>query len=314
MNTYNSNFFINVYNDPVSTSSPQRSNVRWDRSIQGIACSKPTSREFDLAPNETKTLFDGTVAISQDLTTRYTIAPSLFNPSLWALTWSGGADPVFRTNRTGTGDSTTVVQITLNGGVATYTSIGGTPFALAPFNVIVGDIVFLQGVFSPLNQGFFTVVAVTPTSFSVVNPSAVAQTVILGSSPGYTFFIYSAAGVQNTDTLSIFQGFSPASYGAYQIVNVYPSIIEFSSTASLPTQTVTTEVAIYSEARNFIYLEADQHCLLTINGIAGSQIGPRVATNGVPIIGQYLQTSTIWSLEITNLSLNPATPFLIALE
>lgn len=315
MNKFSTIFYINAYADPTSSTTPSRSFVRWQRQNNDLPCSKPISQELYLAPGETQTLFDGTVSLSQDGTTQYSISPKAGSVGTYVLQWVGGTNPVFRTARTTGADATTQVQVTLNATIATYTSIGGTPFNFTGGGVQVGDSIYIDtGIFSPLNQGYFQVIAFTATSVSIINPNAAPETQTLGSAFATQMQIFSAAGVQTTDSLSIFGGFSAPILGAYAISQVYANRLEFFSTASLPTQTVTTDqIAVYSESRQLIYMESDQNVDLTINGIDGGEISPYFA-NGTVTPGQFLRTSQMWSLVVQNTSLNQATVFLVALE
>lgn len=69
-----------------------------------------------------------------------------------------------------------------------------------------------------------------------------------------------------------------------------------------------------SSVKKFIYLEADQLCNLTINGVAGNQVKPFVINNSTQP-GVFLRTSDITSLAVTNTSLtDDANLFLAAVE
>jgi len=311
---YETSFYINAYSDEVGTSSPARSFVKWQRSLLAIPCTKPTSQEFYLAPAESKIIFDGTVATDQDGTTQYSISPKPLESGVYTLEWVGGQAPNFRTPRTTGADATTAATITVNGTVTTYTSSAGTPFNFTGGGVAVGDNLFVDGPFSPLNQGYFQVISFTATSISVVNADAVAETVVLGVDFAEDFEVFSLTGVQTTDTLRIFGGFSLVTLGSYSMRQVYSNRIDFFSTAALPTQTVTTDsIAIYSEARQLVYIETNKKISLVINGVGGGDVEP-IFANGQSVVGQFLRCSTMWSMTITNTALEQAVVFAVTLE
>jgi hypothetical protein len=224
------------------------------------------------------------------------------------------------------------VAIDLSGGANpdTIDLSGGTvatPMSLLTGGVVVGDYVTIGSEFNLSNQGTFQIIAVTATSFSVVNPNPVVEgPILLGSGFASQIQIYSAAGVQVGDTIVISSGFSPVVWGSYQITAVYAESLQFSSTAILPSQSsIMTEPVIYSNAKSLIYMESDSALTVIINGtpLTGT-LTPFVVTNcatglptsalGYPTPGMLLLTATIWSLSVTNNSVDQANVFLAAVE
>jgi hypothetical protein len=201
--------------------------------------------------------------------------------------------------------------IQLTGGVNSATA-----FNLVSGGVVIGDNVLIGNEFNTLNQGTFTVIAVTPTSFSVANETGVAEgPILLSSSFASQVQIYSAAGVQIGDTLVISGGFSVVTQGSYKVTAVTANYVQFYTTAVLPVEgPVTTEaIAFYSAAKQLVYLEASQNCTVTVNGSSACQISPFVINNFTKP-GIFMNTSTIYSLSVTNNSLNPAKVFLASAE
>lgn len=307
--------FLNAYSDQHSSNNPSLNHFKWNRSLNSVQVGNPQEQPLQLAPGETKTLFNGSRTLAQDNTTEYSIALKPLTSSTYTLSWSGGTAPNFRTPRSTGADATTQVTVTLNGPVATFTSTGGTLFNLA--GVQVGDSVFVGNLFNPLNQGFNKVIAVTSTSFSVANPSAFAEgPITLGAGFASQIQIFSAAGVQVNDKLVISGGFSSATQGTYVITAVYANAVEFYSTSILPQEgpILTEAIAIYSNAKQFVYIEADQHCDISINGTNSDDIQPFFSGGLVVAPGLFMRTSTVYSLSVTNVSNSTANVLMLSVE
>lgn len=306
--------FLNAYSDHHPSNDPSLSNFKWNREIDGLCVTNPLSEAFSLAPGETKTLFNGTRTLAQDGTTQYSLTQVPLSTNTYQLNWVGGTAPVFRTARTTGADNTTQVTVTQNGPLLTFASTGGTSFALLSGGVVVGDQVLIGNNFNILNQGTFTVIAVTATSFTIENQTGVAEGPITLSAASQ-IQIYSAAGVQVGDTLIISGGFSLVTQGSYLITAVTNSYLQFYSTALLPLEgPITTEaIAIYSAAKSLIYLEADQNCSISINGSEICAIKPFIINNCIKP-GVFMNSSTIYSLSVTNNSVNPAKLYLASAE
>lgn len=293
--------FLQSYKDKTATNAPDMSVFKWTRQAQGIPTSKGESLEFSLSAGESKTLFSGTRSLNQDNTTQYSLQLKSGTTNTYQLEHTGGTAPDFRAPRTTGADATTQVSVTKSANVVTFTSTGGTLFSLILGGVVVGDWVSIGSQFNAANRGRFQIIAVTATSFSVVNASGVAQgAVTLGVSFQNQVRIYGASGVQVGDILNIFAGFSPVSFGTYSVTAVQDNLIEFYSGSALPAQTVTTQgIVIYSSAKKLVYLETDQKVSLVVNGVQESDLEP-FNENGCKENGIFLKKSTIWSLEVQN--------------
>ncbi len=300
-----------------SGSPPSKNFFKWTRELQ-TSISSALSETFQIAPGESQTLFSGTVTLTQDGTTQYSLALAPFQSSVYQLTNTGGTAPTFRTLRSIGTDATTQVTTSVNGPILTYTFTGGTLPDLS--SVQPGDNVLIGSDFNQLNQGatgIWQIISTTSTSFSVVNPSGYVEgPITLGSGFANQVRIFSAAGVQIGDTVIISSGFSPVSWGSYQITLVTDNYLYFSYTGSLPAQSgITTEVAVYSMAKSLVYLESDQSLSLTLNGtLSGPGIVPQVA-NGSVFPGVFMQNGTvIYSCAVTNNSINVANVTLLSAE
>lgn len=341
MSNFSFEVFLKAFSDGRSSNAPSLENFSWDRSANGVFVNSPLSQGFTLAPGENRTLFSGLRTINQDGTTQYSISLVPGTTNTYQLAWTGGTAPDFRTPRVTGADATTQVTVTLNGPLATYTSTGGTPFSLVSGGVIVGDYTTIgTGIFNIANQGPFQIVALTPTSFTVVNDAGVAEgPLTLGSGFATQVQIYSASGVQTNDTLVISSGFSTVTQGSYIVGAVTAESLQFTITGVLPTEgPITTEVAIYTMAKRLVYLESDQPVLLSINGIAMAspsltpfvvQQCPNTAflnptgpgsfnangsSSGGAKPGMFLLTATVWSMTVTNLSSEVANLILITVQ
>jgi hypothetical protein len=201
--------------------------------------------------------------------------------------------------------------VNLDGGTNGDISLSGgtvsTEFSFIGGGVVVGDKVRIGAPFNPLNQGEWKVIAVSATSFSVANPIAVAEgPYTLGSNFASEIQIYGSAGVQVNDTIVISSGFSQVSWGSFVVSAVAANWLQFYTTAILPQEgPITTEIAVYESAKKFVYLEADQLCAITINGVAAGSLMPWVIYNQTKP-GQYMLTSTVYSMSVSNSSLNGA--------
>lgn len=219
-------------------------------------------------------------------------------------------------------------QITLTSGDGTQIPTSGgliqlaggvnsaTAFNLISGGVVVGDNVLIGNAFNPLNQGTYTVIAVTATSFTVASQTGVAEgPILLGSGFASQVQIYSAAGIQIGDTLVISGGFSVATQGAYKVTAVTANYVQFYTTAILPLEgpIMTEAIAFYSAAKQLVYLEASQNCTVTLNGSNSCQISPLIINNFTKP-GIFMNTSTIYSLSVTNNSLSSAKIFLASAE
>jgi len=316
MSSLNLLIYLNASSDPQASNSPSLGNFKWTRDTSGLSVSNPSSIGFDLAPGETKSLFDGERTLAQDGTTQYGIALKPANSSIYVLSHSGGTAPQFRTPRTSGASATTAVTVTLNGPVATFTSTGGTLFALIVGGVVVGDYVRIGTLFNAGNQGEWQIIARTATSFSIVNDLAVAEgPIVLGAGFADQVRIYSAAGVQAGDTLLINSGFSLVTQGSYIVTSVADNFLEFSSTEVLPAEgPITTQVAVYSSAKRLVYLESDQNVSMILNGVGSNNIEPLADNCGCVKPGVFLQTSLVYSMSVTNNSLSAAKLFFASVE
>ena len=125
-----------------SGNPPSKNFFKWTRESQS-SISSALSETFQIAPGATQSLFSGTVSLTQDGTTQYSLALVPFQTSIYQLTNTGGTAPTFRTLRSIGADATTQVTTSLNGPILTYTFTGGTLPTLTSVqpgdNVLIGN-------------------------------------------------------------------------------------------------------------------------------------------------------------------------------
>jgi hypothetical protein len=323
MPTLNSFIKIVAFDDTNQTNSPKLQVVNWNRdTLQGIPVESPANNEYYLPALASKTIFDGTRTLAYDASSEFSVAPSALGGNKYRLTWSGGENPIFRTDR----------ELSLTGGSLTIavqpnlTAIITSSLSLAFSGVQVGDDVFIPGTttgdtstFNTLNEGSWVVLDATDTQLTLVRETG---TVFAGFSQTVAitdvdqFMVFSSAGVQIDDVIQLVSGFSPALLHSYEILGVTYKWIEFESTAPLPSQTVTPglgSIVVFDQAKRFIYLETNQEIVLTLNGHAIPAIVPFLAgDNGK--IGPWMSSSIIYSMAITNKSTQQARVRVITAE
>ncbi|NJO48092.1 MAG: hypothetical protein HC840_00085 [Leptolyngbyaceae cyanobacterium RM2_2_4] len=304
---------LNTYSDASASNNPSLSNFKWTREITGIPASNPISEAFNLAPGESKEIFSGTRTLQEDGTTAYSIALKPLSSSTYRITNTAGTAPQFRVLRANGADATTEVTAVVNGPIVTFSSTGGTAFNLAA--VQIGDYVRIGDQFNTLNQGEYKIIAKTTTSFTVENFTGVNEgPITLGAGFASQVRIYGASGVQIGDTLVLANGFSSASFGSYKITDVTDNYVEFYSTDVLPVESgILADLAIYSAAKNLVYLEADQKCTVTINGVQMASMEPFIINNARQP-GVFMLKATVWSFSVQNNSLDSASCFVATVE
>lgn len=311
---------ILIHGDASLNSNPRKRYVDWLSQISGLEVTNPRSDKFELVPGETSTIFSGTRSLGIDNTTEFEI--TLTDSSLYRITRTAGTQPAFRTNRNLTLNTEEVTVTLNNNAVATFAL---DDLSLGTFAAVsVGDWVFIPGpttgdsttVFNTLNEGFWVVLAKGSVN-AVANKSltlarltgedfeAVAETVTLTSND--QLIAFSASGVQRGDTVKISSGFSSITQQSFIITDVTPTWIEFISTSNLPLEEdilpTASGLVIYSDAKRFLRVEADQPCIVRLNGDTGNtnELEPR-APGDETQCGYLEKWGPVWSLVIVNKS------------
>ncbi len=286
--------------------------------FNGIRVSRPHSDEDTIPPSGSVTLFSGTRALTLDGTTVMALTLSPAYPSVYRLAATGGQAPGFRTSRT----------LTLNGQLinVTINNNSTVDFALAEASgqnfatVQVGDALFIPGpstgdadtVFNPSNEGFWTVLAVGPVGAAANHKITVkrqagqtfqAESESVTLTAATQMQVFSSSGVQVGDRVRISAGFSTVSRKTYQVTNVTASWVEFFSSDPLPLESGRSPgasgISVYSEARNFVRILADQAASVQLNGGGSVPITPRLS--GDPDQPGWLDVwGTFWEIILIN--------------
>ena len=310
---------LNAYEDSNSTNNPSMNHFKWQKDLQGITISEPTSKQVTLQVGESLSLFAGSVSISADNTTSYDLSLKSGTTNNYKISHSGGTAPLFKTPRSEGHDATTEVTITKNGSVLKYESTGGTLFSLIAGGVVVGDEVRISSEFNVNNQGKFKILSLDAVSFTVENSIGAAEgPVTLGADFANQINIYSSAGVQVGDKVDVKSGFSSVSHGTYEITDVSHDYFEFYSLKSLPEEAGILNdpdvMLIYRDAKQFLYIESDKELDVKINGSAITNEVLPLKCGTILKPGVFMSSSSIKSAEIINKSRDAAKVFFVTAE
>lgn len=305
------------YSDNVgNTDNPAQRNYDWGRRLMGLVVSDPTHKTVKVAPGATMTVFNSVA--STNIATGDTLDLEYIGDSVYALHIDSGTGS-FRTARAVTGivAGPATVQI-FNNALARYTF----DLAAALTGVVPGDIMRIASLntysdgpfgFNDINAGLWYVLAVNGTSVDVYRGpdlfcDGVNETVPSVLAGDVEF--YSASGVQAGDTITMNGTFSPVSYGQYDIIDATPDTIYFTSTKPLPEQLGVTVVAntisIFGEAKNYLYLEADQPVAVRLNAdTSDNNLVEPIVAGDPKQVGFLHKTGLVYKIEIVNKSVVP---------
>lgn len=317
-----SNILISA--DPGTVSSnPKKRSVDWTTNFTGIKVKSQESREYTLQPGETKTIYSGVRSLAVDGTTEFELVLNSYSGAgIYRLNSTGGTAPGFRTARAvNIGGETVTVTVNNNATASFALAETSTPTFAA---VQVGDIVFIPDTttgdsaspFGVLNVGFWQVIAVGPSGVGANRKltcrrvesqpfQATAETVAVASAS--EFKVFSAAGVQVGDTLVISAGFSLVTQDFYIVTAATDSWLEFASGSYLPLEADILPgalgVIVYSEAKSYLRVEAQQPIVLRFNGDTGNlnTLRPR-QNNDAQGVAWDDRWGPVWQLVIVNKS------------
>lgn len=303
-----------AFGDSLSTNNPRLRYVDWNRDISDLEVQNPRSESHILAPGQEKLLFDGTRTLAVDGTTELSVALVPGEADRYRFRFTGGTNPVFRTNR-GLELSGASVSVVLNANsTATMTVAGDGGFE----SIVAGDTLWVPGTeesisspFHAANQGFWLVMAATATSLTLTRPSNTDFEAYTQSAVSVTadnqIVAYSSAGVQVGDRLEVGGGFVATTWRTYSIVGVTPSYIEVVSTAIIPSETDILPSAagfkVFTSLKSFVYIEADQDCVVRVNGDTSNcqRLAPWLAGDSAKP-ASYERTGPTWALTVVNRS------------
>lgn len=303
-----------AFGDAPPNSNPRRRYFDWKRDFSVEVASPRTAPFSGLEAGGSRVVFDGARATTVDGTTAFSVALSLLGAPRYRFSWTGGANPTLRVNRS-LSLSGVAVTVAVNGDqTATLTVGSGSLAAVQP-----GDTVYLPGpstgdaatAFSPLNEGWWAAISVpSSTSVQLQRPSgtpfsASGETVTLGSAAQLQAF--SAAGVQPGDRASVEAGFAPSTLRTFTVDRVTPAWFEVLSTSPVPAEVGkvpgASGIFFYTDARAFVRVESDQELGVRLNGsdVDSARVSPWQA--GVDAQVGWLELSgPVWRLEVLNRS------------
>ena len=329
MSTLNLDIAFRAYSDTPNSSNPLRRYVDWKRPLAGLTVGNPHSEEYTLAAGETRTIFSGVRSTAIDGTSAFSVALSPLDPTRYRFAFTGGTNPVLRTDRALT-LSGIAVSIVVNANASVNMTLpGGSASTFAA--VQAGDIVYLPGTstgdaasaFNALNTGYWQVLSVvTSLNLALARLSgevfeATAETVTPADSTSVQ--AYSAAGVQVGDSVEVSAGFASVTLQSFDVVAVTSTWFEVTSTLPLPAETgivpTAAGLSFYRYTKSLVYIETDQEVVIRTNADTGStqRLAPFEAGNPDKV-GAYMKTGPTWSLDILNRSTREARVLLVLAE
>jgi hypothetical protein len=278
----------------------------------GISTTNPDQRSYILAPDEEKVIYDGTRTTLVTNSTAFNVTRPDLTKDTYRFT--GNTASAFRTERATGADTSTSLTISVNGPVSTFTVSAGT---FNTSSIQVGDILKIEAGAgcSASNQGRFSIIGKTSTSISIKNLNAAGETFTITDAS--KFMIYSNGGgisnqIQINDTVILSSGFSPATQGSYQVIEVTPTWFEVDIGASngIPLETgivpTTSGLIFYSSAKKFVLITSQDKISVKFNtDSTDNTIVEAVEANNPEKPGILLKNGMFYKLTVKNLGLNP---------
>ena len=306
-----------IYNDPAANNNPQYRFADWKRSNLNVPVINPLESQYRIQPGTSQILFSGSHSTSIDATTVFAITLNNALPSTYRITSTSGTAPAFRVARSYSA-AAQPLTLTVNNN-STLDITGGVSFTAG--GIVAGDNVFIPGVitgdsaspFSVLNGGAWVVLAVSAGKLTLGRPptvsfSGVSEAVTPASAP--QFLVFAPTGVLIGDNLEISLGFSSVTQNTYQVTNVTPTWVEFSSTLNLPLESAIQPTApgmvFYLANKRYVRIEVDQEAAVRFNtDVSGAsqanRLSPRIVADQANV-GYMIKWGTTWALEVQNRS------------
>lgn len=305
------------YSDNIgNTDNPAQRNYDWGRRLVGLVVEDPTGKTVRVAPGATMTIFNSiatTGLIASDV-----LSLEHEGDSIYSLKINSGSGS-FRTARVVTGIVGLGAQVQVfNNSLARFTFDAGADLS----TVVIGDIMRVASLntydsspfgFNDINSGLWYVLAVNANSVDVYRGpdkfcDGVNETIPSVLANDVKF--YSAAGVQEGDTVSITGTFSSVSYGQYSVVDATADTLYFTSTKPLPSQDMVSYVdgtiSIFGEIKNYLYLETDQLVAVRLNSdVTDNNVVEPIVAGDPRQIGFLHKTGLVYKIEIVNKSVVP---------
>lgn len=317
-----------AFGDVGKTNNPAKKYVDWSVS-RSYPVRNPKSDPYTIDPGASVQLFSGTRTTSVDGTTEFLLTLSSLSSSRYRFAWdSVGTAPGLRTDRALATVGHTITLTANANSTLTMTSSTVGDFAA----VVVGDTVHLPGVstgdsasvFSELNVGDWVVLSKdgTSTTLQLARPSGspfvgLSEAQVVAANAQVQ--AYSAAGVQVGDKVTISAGFPTAVQGTFTVVAVTSNLFEVEATQPLPFNVTGTPGAagmtFYAGAKRYVRFEADQECVIRLNGDVGNsnRMSPWEAAD--PDQTAFMEkVGPCWQVVVVNLSSAPLNLLFISAE
>lgn len=305
---------IQAYQDSNPSNNPQKRYFDWKVDYTNDI-NNPASNKYSIPASSSLTLFSGTRSTSIDTDTEWTLTLSPLASNRYRMTWTAGTAPELRTDR-GIDLDTLDAVLTLNSNLTLTFEAPAGEFT----GVQVGDTLFIPGtstgdsatVFNPLNEGYWVVLAIDNTS-SILQLTRPTGETFQGASEDITVTdtsqvqVFSSAGVQVGDGVSIAAGFSSPVLGEYEVAAVNPGWFEIVTDSPLPIDVTavpgTTGILFYSDLKRYLEIYADQKCVIQMNGDTSqiNVVSPmRAGSLSTP--ARFVKDGPVWSLNVVNKS------------
>lgn len=317
---------IVAYGDVVPTNDPKFKFVDWKRDVPAARVISPKAEGYVVPPNSSLSIFDGTRTLTVDGTTTMSVALVSGTPDHYRFTVTGGTAAGFRTDRAlNLNGGTVAVAVNANGS-ATFTITAGA----VNFNAVqVGDVFYVPPAteigtqpFNPANTGLWTVLARTASVLTVTRIDtdfeAANETGIVVSNQNQAQ-AFSSTGVQVGDTLQVVAGFVSSTQRTFQVVGVTPTYLEVLSSQAVADESGilpgSSGIVVYTNAKTFLHIEADQECVVRVNGDTGDfqRVSPLQAGD-MRSAGAYERNGATWQLVLVNKSPKPLNAVVIGAE
>ena len=305
-----------VSGDSLASNSPALQFVNWKRSLRDVQVQDPRTERISLSPGEELLVFDGVRNTNINATTELDLTLSTLASDVYRFAWNGsGTAPGFRFEKAA---DATGVQLTLTANAnGSMTVLAASAIFASAF---VGDELFIPGMmtgdsstpFSSLNQGRWVVLGVGGSldTLTIARPSGESfqgVSEVVTPTDKYQFLLYTQGGVQVGDGLDVSVGFNASALKTYEIVGVTSRWVEVKSTEPLAEETGITPdfegFSIFSAAKRYLRIEADQDAVLRLNGDTSSSVRVSPWAAGDPDqVGEFTKTGPTWSLSVLNRS------------
>lgn len=312
-----SEFILNIinqilcYSDGVVTDNPHQRAIDHRRRMESLPVKNPYQSNFSLRPGQSFKIFENQISAGLDSATELQIKVASQTDSVYKISIVSGAGS-FKTAKAVTGLADCSIAIN-NGAMAVF------DFGAADLSAVqVGDIMRIKGdktydagpfAFNPLNSGNWIVIGKSGSKLSATRK--VAQLFegitenVTSISADVEFFADDKLVAGNK--ISISEDFSPASFGVYEIADVTPTTIYFTSGKPLPEEDSVVNqnsgIIFYTSTKKLVYIESDQEVVVRFDGDTGNsnKVAP-IKAGDRTLVGFMQKWGDSYSCEIVNKS------------